>query len=1228
MAVDVSRIPNNNKFDPVREAILQLQTDVQSGVSGVGSINGQDGLITIVESGNITVGTVGTTITIGIDDSTYLTEEVNDLTAAVTWANVPDANITQSSVTQHQAALSITENQISDLQSYLVASDLDDYLLLTETGEQTIAGDIVISGDLTISGTTTYINTNHLNIGDNIIQLNADIGGSTAPTEDAGFYVNRGSQPDASFLWDEDDDRFSTYSNSLQTASLYIGTNLFINTSRQVLASGTISSTVPYFTFSGDSNTGVGRATNNKVSLIAEGTKVLEASDTGVDITGTLDVSGSITGDGIVLTDEIITSADFSATDNRFKLTLTQADAGAIEASFDDVVLSNEMETDYVPYVSVAGGNGATYTTNAVLSQSWLKFNSDTLELGTVSGFSVDSKTIKIGKQVGQNDQWITEYGAREIVSSISSLGGSATAKIEFTTAGRIQFNDEFTFPATDGTSGQVLSTDGSGDLSWVAAPSGPTTSDLQDVTDNGATTTNDISTGRITIANNVSTGGFGSFDDYQILLYKNGTSVSESYGIGIEGNTMMFNSDTYYNFYVDNSLKVTINSSGDISSTGNFQADGIISIGTTSTANEFNFAKDHNSGTIMMVENPNNGTSAYTEIIARNIDGTNDIRIGSSANYVSSEWQGGWVFATNDLLLKSNSNVEVFAGGTADSNIVSTFSSSLISLNTNTEITGKITITGSPAIELTGSGTGTYNKTVIYNDLTYGFLLEATKHSDSDSAAKKPITLTWRGGYSNNGGLNLTGDTKLFTDDTGLGVDITSPSAKLHVGGRSIFDGMMTVNDGNNYARLGDLNGDSTMALELKDGTAVQIEAYGSDMRFHTDNAHRMTITSGGSTRMEGSNKIEFNNSNQYIYSPDAYDLRLGAADDIYLESSYIRYFGNSTEYARIARVGGSWIDSDLNIGASSADGNYKLKVNGTGYFSDTVDIQESNGVGLIIRTGDISSGSNNKAQLQFGYNGTDNFSHFVRTRHNSSDSGGNAIDFYTCDSTEYNSITSGVRHNLTLDSGKVGIGLTNPSYKLHVAGNAFFDDDVVVGNGSSDLLWTTYSTPQGAYSGSFGWNSLQLGNNGGNFIMAGNNAGGGTLGIYTNVSSRYRYGVDQNIVGTLAAWFDTNGNMGVGTSSPSYKLDVNGGSGFRDTLRVVSGSTEVVQLSWTGTNNGVINALNGGSIGVQILGSGNSYFNGGSVGINQTSPQAKLHVTGDVALFNVTNDWQQSTY
>lgn len=47
--------------------------------------------------------------------------EVNDLTVVVTWDDVPDVNITESSVTQHEAALEITEAQISDLGDYITA---------------------------------------------------------------------------------------------------------------------------------------------------------------------------------------------------------------------------------------------------------------------------------------------------------------------------------------------------------------------------------------------------------------------------------------------------------------------------------------------------------------------------------------------------------------------------------------------------------------------------------------------------------------------------------------------------------------------------------------------------------------------------------------------------------------------------------------------------------------------------------------------------------------------------------------------------------------------------------------------------------------------------------------------------------------------------------------------------------------------------------------------------
>lgn len=61
--------------------------------------------------------------------------EVNDLTAAVTWANVPNANITQGSVTQHQTALSIAWSQVTGAPAFITGVAWGD---LTGTlGDQT-----------------------------------------------------------------------------------------------------------------------------------------------------------------------------------------------------------------------------------------------------------------------------------------------------------------------------------------------------------------------------------------------------------------------------------------------------------------------------------------------------------------------------------------------------------------------------------------------------------------------------------------------------------------------------------------------------------------------------------------------------------------------------------------------------------------------------------------------------------------------------------------------------------------------------------------------------------------------------------------------------------------------------------------------------------------------------------------------------------------------------------
>ena len=79
--VDVSRIPNNNKFDPVREAILQLEGIIESETAGVFSVNGQQGTLTIAAGANTSVSTSNGVITISSTASTGTLDNTLTLTA-------------------------------------------------------------------------------------------------------------------------------------------------------------------------------------------------------------------------------------------------------------------------------------------------------------------------------------------------------------------------------------------------------------------------------------------------------------------------------------------------------------------------------------------------------------------------------------------------------------------------------------------------------------------------------------------------------------------------------------------------------------------------------------------------------------------------------------------------------------------------------------------------------------------------------------------------------------------------------------------------------------------------------------------------------------------------------------------------------------------------------------------------------------------------------------------
>jgi hypothetical protein len=71
---------------------------------------------------------------------------------------------------------------------------------------------------LTVNGNITYINSNTIEIGDNILLLNRDETGT--PSQNAGIEVERGTSANVSFLWNETSDYWSTVDQPFHIGSI------------------------------------------------------------------------------------------------------------------------------------------------------------------------------------------------------------------------------------------------------------------------------------------------------------------------------------------------------------------------------------------------------------------------------------------------------------------------------------------------------------------------------------------------------------------------------------------------------------------------------------------------------------------------------------------------------------------------------------------------------------------------------------------------------------------------------------------------------------------------------------------------------------------------------------------------------------------------------------------------------------------------------------------------
>ena len=130
-----------------------------------------------------------------------------------------------STTTANQLAIGAEEGDViyntttSRLQMYQGAAWKDVNGNVEATTGTSNFNDVVIAGNFTVTGTTTTVNTEEINLADNIINLNSNLDVGDAPTQDSGISINRGSATAKTFIWNETTDKWT-----LGTETLVAGT--------------------------------------------------------------------------------------------------------------------------------------------------------------------------------------------------------------------------------------------------------------------------------------------------------------------------------------------------------------------------------------------------------------------------------------------------------------------------------------------------------------------------------------------------------------------------------------------------------------------------------------------------------------------------------------------------------------------------------------------------------------------------------------------------------------------------------------------------------------------------------------------------------------------------------------------------------------------------------------------------------------------------------------------
>jgi len=257
---------------------------------------------------------------------------------------------------------------------------------------------ITLSGDLTVNGTTTTVNQTNLDVSDNIIGLNR---GASSNANDSGLIIERGSTGDnAAIIWDESADKF-TMGTTTSTPSA---------TGNLTITAGTLVAALE-----GNASTATGLANGRTISLTG-------------DVTGT---SGSFDGTG-----NVSLAATIAANSVALGTDTTGNYVGTITAGTGVATTGASTGEGIAHSISISAGQTAItsiYNSSLEIGSASdgqvIDFGtSDEIRLGSSSQTSVKIKTDPLGSA---QDEVIIGDGSADVDFVVDNSSGTTVFKVD-----------------------------------------------------------------------------------------------------------------------------------------------------------------------------------------------------------------------------------------------------------------------------------------------------------------------------------------------------------------------------------------------------------------------------------------------------------------------------------------------------------------------------------------------------------------------------------------------------------------------------------------------------------------------------------------------------------------------------------------------------------------------------------------------------------------------------